>query len=133
MEIKVNGTYALLGEPVTVVSIDDFECVVRDGADHVVRVNCGELTSHWVPPHAPRPNDVREIDRATSDYDFAAYQQGTKEERLRIIQDVRMKSTEDHQKAFYEGMMFADSVGLENHPKWFDFGCACDTCLSYGE
>jgi hypothetical protein len=66
-------------------------------------------------------------------YDFAAYSKGTKTERLRIIQDACLASKDDRQKAFFEGMMFADSVGLDEHPDWFQFGCACDTCMSYGE
>lgn len=66
-----------------------------------------------------------------ADYDFAAYLKGTQEQKLRIIQDARMASTEDHQKAFFEGMIFALSVGLHEHPEWLQFGCACDTCISY--
>ena len=72
-------------------------------------------------------------ERGTSKFDFAAYNRGTQEDRLRIIQDAWNASTDDHQKAFFEGIMFADSVGLEEHPEWFGHGCACDTCLSYGE
>lgn len=72
-----------------------------------------------------------ELDR--SDYDLAAYLKGTKEERLKIIQVARLASREPRQQAFLEGIMFADSVGLDEHPEWFQFGCACDTCLSYGD
>lgn len=66
-------------------------------------------------------------------YDFQAYANGSQEERLKIIQEARQASTDEHQKAFYDGMMFADSVGMEEHPEWFEYGCACDSCLSYGE
>lgn len=54
MKIEVNGTYSLLGEEVTVQSIDDVECVVEDGGGRIVRINCSELKELWRPP-PPNP------------------------------------------------------------------------------
>lgn len=34
---------------------------------------------------------------------------------------------------YLQGRGFELTRGMEEHPDWWDYGCQCDSCLSYAE
>lgn len=57
----------------------------------------------------------------------------TKEERLKeLVAEIKSATSESH-KTIVEGRMLEVTRGMDIHPEWFDWGCECDECLSYGE
>jgi hypothetical protein len=54
-------------------------------------------------------------------------------ERLLAELHSSIKSADDADKQRIEAAMQALTVGTSQHPEWYDFGCECDLCCSYGE
>jgi hypothetical protein len=70
-----------------------------------------------------------------NDGDMRPYLNASPEERLRILYDEmrelgRPAPLDDRQRAFYEGRMIELTVGMDEHPEWFDYGCLCAECRS---
>lgn len=56
-----------------------------------------------------------------------------REERLlQLVREHNAAESDTHRQAV-EGKMLEVTRGMEQHPAWFDFGCSCDLCLSYGD
>lgn len=36
-------------------------------------------------------------------------------------------------KHYLEGRMLEVTIGMEEHPEWFNHNCLCDLCLSYSD
>lgn len=54
------------------------------------------------------------------------------EQKLRELRDLALKAGGSDRTAL-EMRMLDLTKGIEQHPAWFDFGCECDLCRSYGE
>lgn len=54
------------------------------------------------------------------------------EEKLRLLVADWKLAKDDRQRAFYEGRMMEVTLAMNEHPEWFQFGCACRECCSYG-
>ena len=63
---------------------------------------------------------------------FLAYENKTAEYRLRILADFRMKATDPRQAGFFEGRMLEATIGMEQHPDWYEWGCLCHECQTCG-
>lgn len=86
-------------------------------------VNLGDISGNW---KAHEDAVKRESDGVLK---WASYIESTQSERIMLIQEDWKNSTDDRQKAFFEGRALEASVGLESHPDGFNLGCACDECM----
>ena len=60
------------------------------------------------------------------------YQAMTVENRLRYLAELWQNNKgSPYRRGFIEGRMIELTIGLEECPEDFHFGCLCDTCRSY--
>ena len=64
---------------------------------------------------------------------WAGYADKSPEERLSVLHDAWNESTDLSQRRFFEGRMLEITVDMAEHPEWFDGGCVCALCCSYGD
>lgn len=56
-----------------------------------------------------------------------------KEQRLRELVAELQAAKDDAHETCVEGRMLEVTYGMENHPEWYEWGCLCDECMSYGD
>lgn len=61
---------------------------------------------------------------------FEGYEQMSPEGRLRVLVGFWERAEDAEKKAFFEGRMIEASIGMPEHPDWFDNACLCDECAS---
>ena len=55
------------------------------------------------------------------------------ESKLRELYDSLKYAKNDTERRTIELRMQDMTVDIEQHPDWYDYGCECDLCNSYGE
>lgn len=69
----------------------------------------------------------------TEGYDpFEGYEDKSTGDRLKVLVSQWEQSEDDRQRGFFEGRMMEATIGMEEHPEWFQHGCSCNECLSCG-
>lgn len=64
-------------------------------------------------------------------YNLQAYINAEPEERLRMLYEIKPRDA--MQAQFFRGQMMAITIDMDEHPEWFDEGCLCESCRSYGD
>lgn len=91
------------------------------------------------PPKARKDKPPREDQqprlesKPASSYDLGAYLEADDEGRLRMLVEAYGNAESDRQRAFYEGQMMGITIDMDQHPEWFQHGCLCAECRSYGD
>jgi hypothetical protein len=67
-----------------------------------------------------------------SDLIFQGYEDKSAEDRLRVLQTCWERADNDEQRNFLSGRMLEATVGMEEHPEWFEHGCLCQECMTCG-
>lgn len=58
---------------------------------------------------------------------------GNIESKLRELYDSLKYAKNDAERLTIQTEMQELTKGTEQHPDWYDYGCECDLCNSYGE